>query len=76
MFAIIETGGKQYKVQQGDVEFIEKITAEENSEYVFDRVLALSDDDKMVWGTPYVEGAFVKAKVISHGKDKKIKVFK
>lgn len=75
MFAIIETGGKQYKVQQDDVEFIEKLDAEEG-EYVFDKVLALSDDTNTVWGTPYIQGASVKATVLGHGKDKKIVVFK
>jgi len=76
VYAIIETGGKQYKVSEGDVVFVEKLDVEEGSEYVFDKVLAVSAGDSVSFGTPYVEGASVKAKVLAHGKDKKIIVFK
>ncbi len=76
MFAIIETGGKQYKVQQDDVEFVEKLEAEETGEYVFDKVLAMSDDNGMVWGTPYIQGASVVATILAHGKDAKVTIFK
>ncbi|MGI6561158.1 MAG: 50S ribosomal protein L21 [Clostridia bacterium] len=75
MFAIIETGGKQYKVQQDDVIFVEKLGVDEG-EYAFDKVLALSDDTNIIWGTPYIQGASVKATVLGQGKDKKIIVFK
>lgn len=76
MYAIIETGGKQYKVQEGDVIFVEKLDAEEGSTYTFAQVLALSKEGKVNFGTPTVKGASVSAKVLSHGKSKKIIVFK
>jgi len=76
MYAIIETGGKQYKVQEGDVVFIEKLTAEEGSAFTFDKVLAVADGENVTFGAPVVAGATVNAKVMSHGKDKKIIVFK
>ena len=74
MYAIIETGGKQYKVEAGDVIFIEKLGAEEESEYTFDKVVAIGTDDGIKVGTPYLEGATVGAKVIKNGKGKKITV--
>ncbi|WP_040950123.1 50S ribosomal protein L21 [Gorillibacterium massiliense] len=76
MYAIIETGGKQYKVQEGDVVFIEKLTAAEGETVTFDRVLAVSGDNGLTIGAPVVAGATVSAKVEKHGKDKKIIVFK
>jgi len=76
MYAIIETGGKQYKVQEGDVLFIEKIDAEEGSVVNFDKVLAVSKEGTFSVGNPLVEGASVSAKVLGHGKAKKIIVFK
>lgn len=75
MYAIIETGGKQYKVQQGDVIFVEKLGMEEGSEVTFDKVIAVSGDEFKA-GTPYVEGASVTAKVVKNGKEKKVIVFK
>ena len=75
MYAVIETGGKQYKVQEGDVVFIEKLSASEGDEYTFDKVLAVPKDGGLLTGNP-VEGASVSAKVLGHGKDKKIIVFK
>ena len=75
MYAIIETGGKQYKVQPGDEIFIEKLDAEADSEIVFDKVLAVAGDDGIKAGAPYVDGAKVAAKVIKNGKAKKITVF-
>lgn len=75
MYAVIETGGKQYKVQEGDVVFVEKLSASEGDAYTFDRVLAISRDGELLTGNP-VDGASVSAKVLSHGKDKKIIVFK
>ena len=74
MYAIIETGGKQYKVQAGDVVFIEKLDAEEASEYTFDKVIAVGAEDGIKVGAPYVEGATVSAKAIKNGKGKKIVV--
>ncbi len=76
MYAIIETGGKQYRVQEGDVLFVEKIQANEEDAFVFDKVLAVSNDGELTVGTPVVDGASVNAKVLGHGKDKKIIVFK
>ncbi|MDF2936513.1 MAG: ribosomal protein [Paenibacillaceae bacterium] len=76
MYAVIETGGKQYKVQQGDVIYIEKVDAAEGDVVKFDRVLLLSKEDGLVVGSPLVAGASVSAKVEKHGKDKKIIVFK
>lgn len=72
MFAIIETGGKQYKVSEGDELFVEKLDVEAENEVVFDKVLMV--EGKV--GTPYVEGATVKATVVKHGKGKKIIVYK
>jgi len=76
MYAIIETGGKQYRVQEGDVVFVEKISAEDGESVVFDKVLAVSKDGELTVGSPAVEGASVNAKVLGHGKDKKVIVFK
>lgn len=75
MYAIIETGGKQYKVQAGDVVFIEKLEAEENTDIVFEKVVAVCGDDGIKAGAPYVDGASVSAKVLKNGKAKKITVF-
>jgi large subunit ribosomal protein L21 len=76
MYAIVETGGKQYKVQEGDVVYLEKLPYESGSEVVFDKVLVLSKESGVEFGAPVVEGAKVNAKVLSHGKAKKIIVFK
>jgi large subunit ribosomal protein L21 len=76
MYAIITTGGKQYKVQEGDVVFIEKLTAEEGASVTFDKVLAVSKDGSVSFGAPVLESASVSAKVLSHGKGEKIIVFK
>ena len=76
MFAIIETGGKQYKVSEGDILFIEKLDVEEEATVKFDKVLAVSGDDGFKVGAPYVEGVSVEAKVVKQGKGKKIYVMK
>lgn len=76
MYAIIMTGGKQYKVQEGDVVFVEKLAAEEGSAVTFDKVLAVSKDGNVSFGAPTLEAATVNAKVLSHGKGEKIIVFK
>lgn len=72
MYAIIETGGKQYHVAQDEVIFVEKLEAEEGANVVFDKVLML--DNKI--GAPYVKGAKVTGKVLAQGKAKKIIVYK
>ncbi|BCG60498.1 50S ribosomal protein L21 [Paenibacillus sp. URB8-2] len=76
MYAIIETGGKQYKVQEGDVLFIEKLNAEDGASVTFDRVLAVSNEGGLTAGTPLVNGASVTAKVEKHGKGQKVVVYK
>ena len=76
MFAVIETGGKQYKVCEGDFLFIEKLDAEAEATVKFDKVLAVSDDKGFKVGAPYVDGAAVTATVIKQGKGKKIYVLK
>ena len=76
MYAIIESCGKQYKVAQGDVVFFEKLDAEEGKKVTFDKVILVSDDGKVQVGNPYVKGIKVEGKVVSHGKGKKIIVFK
>lgn len=75
MHAIIETGGKQYRVQEKDVLMVEKLEVEEGSVITLDRVLAILNDGDIKTGSP-VEGASVTAKVLAHGKGKKIRVFK
>ena len=72
MFAIIETGGKQYRVQENDFVFVEKLEANEGDSVVFDKVLMVNDKI----GAPYVEGAKVTAKVEAQGRAKKVIVFK
>ncbi|MGI5970682.1 MAG: 50S ribosomal protein L21 [Oscillospiraceae bacterium] len=76
MQAIIETGGKQYRVAEGDVVFVEKLPLDADSAVVFDKVLAVIDENGSSFGAPYVDGAKVEGKVIKSGKDKKIIVFK
>ena len=76
MYAVIETGGKQYKVQEGDVVFVEKLDAEDGAAVTFDKVLAVSNEGEVTFGKPLVEKASVAGKVLGHGKDRKIIVFK
>ena len=76
MHAIIETGGKQYKVAEGDTLFIEKLPVEVGEAVTFDKVLAVIDGENVTVGTPVVEGAKVDASVVKNGKGKKIIVFK
>ena len=75
MYAIIETGGKQYKVEQGDVIYIEKLNNEAGSTIEFDRILAVAGDTMTV-GNPIVSGAKVSGTILDHGKSKKVVVFK
>ena len=76
MYAIIQTGGKQYRVSEGDVLSVEKLPVAEGEEVVFDQVLTVVSDSDIKIGKPVVEGAKVTAKVVEHGKGKKILVFK
>ena len=76
MYAVIEACGKQYKVTKGDVVFFEKLDAEEGKKVTFDKVVLLSDEGKVEVGAPYVKGIKVEGKVVSHGKGKKIIVFR
>lgn len=76
MYAVLQTGGKQYRVQEGDVLFVEKLDVEEGSSVEFDKVLAVSKDGSLVVGKPTVEGAKITAKVVAQGKAKKVIVLK
>ena len=76
MNAIIVTGGKQYKVSEGDVLFIEKLEAEAGETITFDQVLAILDGETATFGAPVVEGATVTATVVKNGKGKKVRIFK
>ena len=76
MTAIIVTGGKQYRVAEGDVIYIEKLPAEAEETVTFDQVLAVTGDDLQSIGKPLVEGAKVTAKVVKNGRGKKIYVYK
>lgn len=75
MYAIIETGGKQYQVSEGDEIFIEKLDVNADNSVSFDKVIAVGKDSGLVVGAPYVDGAAVEAKVLKNGKAKKITVF-
>ena len=76
MYAVIKTGGKQYRVQQGDVIFVEKIDAQADEQVTFEEVLLVNDGEATKIGTPVVEGAKVEAKVLAQVKAKKIVVYK
>ena len=74
VYAVFETGGKQYKVNEGDVIFIERLEASEGDTVKFDKVLVVSDNDGLKVGAPYVDGAAVNAVVVKNGKAPKIYV--
>ena len=76
MYAVLTTGGKQYRVQEGDVLFVEKLNAEVDSTVELTEVLAVAKDGEIKVGAPVVEGAKVVAKVLAQGKAKKVVVFK
>ena len=76
MYAIIETGGKQYKVQEGDFIFVEKLDVEAGAAVTLDKVLVVADGDDVKVGAPLVDGATVEASVVKNGKEKKIIVYK
>ena len=74
--AVIETGGKQYRVAEGDVIFVEKLNVADGEAITFDKVLAVIDEGVNVFGAPTVEGATVSATVVKSGKGKKVRVYK
>ncbi len=76
MYAVIVTGGKQYKVAEGDTLFVEKLELEEGAAVTFDQILLTADGENVKVGAPTVEGATVEAKVLKNGKAKKIYVYK
>jgi len=76
MYAIIETGGKQYKVKAGDVITVEKLGADAGTSFTFDRVLGIWDGDSTVFGAPTIKGASVTATVLGDGKAKKVIIYK
>lgn len=76
MYAIIQTGGKQYRVAEGDVISIEKLDIADGEAVVFDSVLTVVKEGEVVIGKPLVDGAKVSGKVVDHGKEKKILVFR
>jgi large subunit ribosomal protein L21 len=76
MYALVETGGKQFKAVPGESIKVEKLDAEEGAEVTLDKVLAVVRDDGPVFGTPYIENASVSAEVVGAGKQKKVMVFK
>ena len=76
MYAIIETGGKQYKVQEGDFVFVEKLEVEAGSTVTIDKVLVVANGEDIKVGAPFVEGASVEATAVKNGKEKKIIVYK
>lgn len=76
MYAIIETGGKQYQVEEGQSIFVEKLNVEEGSKVSFDKVLLVSKDGDIKVGSPLVEGAKVEGTVEKHGRGKKVIIFK
>lgn len=76
MYAIIETGGKQYKVSEGDIIKVEKLQVSSGDSYTFDKVLSISNGDDFKFGSPTIAGASVSASVIENGKAKKVIVYK
>lgn len=76
MYAILETGGKQYKVSEGDVIYVEKLGVDDGADVKFDKILAVGDGAELKVGAPYVEGATVSGTADKTGKQKKIHIFK
>ncbi len=76
MYAILETGGKQYKVSEGDIIYVEKLGVEDGTDVTFDKVLAVGDGAELTVGAPYVAGAVVSGTANKTGKQKKINIFK
>jgi large subunit ribosomal protein L21 len=76
MYAIIETGGKQYRVEEGETIFIEKVKAADGEVVAFEKVLMISGDEGLTIGKPYIENAKVEATILKTGKQKKVIIFK
>ncbi len=76
MYAVVETGGKQFRVQPGDIINVEHLDGEPGDIVKLDKVLMVTDDSGVQSGTPFVDGAYVEANILEHGKAKKVKVFK
>ncbi|MFP4159783.1 MAG: 50S ribosomal protein L21 [Desulfobacterales bacterium] len=76
MYAVVATGGKQYKVSEGDVLRVEKISGEVGETVTFDRVLMYSDGDSVSFGSPMLQDAAVRGKIVEQGRSKKVLVFK
>jgi len=76
MYAVIQTGGKQYRVSEGDTLKVEKLSAEEGAGVEIEKVLMIADGDNIKVGAPYVDGGKVTATVKSHGRAKKVKIIK
>ncbi len=76
MYAVVQTGGKQYRVSEGDVITVEKLNVEAGSTVALDQVLVIGAEGKLVVGKPYIEGAAVKAEVVENGKGEKLVIFK
>jgi large subunit ribosomal protein L21 len=76
VYAVIETGGKQHKVTEGEILCVEKIDADVGTEITFDKVMMVKKDDTVMIGKPYVDNASVTAEIVEQGKHKKIIVFK
>ncbi len=76
MYAVIKTGGKQYRVSDGEKLKVEKLLAEVDSELIIDQVLAVGEGDDIKIGSPLLAGASVKAKILSHGRSEKVTIFK
>ena len=76
MFAVIQTGGKQYRVVPGDIVKVEKLSGKIGDPVIFDKVLLTSDGNDVILGTPYLEDSSVTGHITRHGKDRKIIIFK
>lgn len=76
MYAIIENGGKQYKIEEGKKVKLEKLSGAEGDEVRIERVIAVNTGESMLLGTPYVTGAYINGKVVAQGRNKKITIFK
>lgn len=76
MYAVIKTGGKQYRVKEGDILKLELMPADVGNEVSFSEVLMIADGDKFTCGTPLINAAAVRAEVLAHGRHKKIKIIK
>ena len=76
MYAVVATGGKQYKVKEGDILEVEKLAGDVGAEITFDHVLMVSDGDNVSLGQPEIDGAFVSGLIVEQGKEKKVIIFK